>query len=234
MNALVAYDSSSGEEGDNEDVVSESVMNEQAVQVSGESVEKFESGSVIQPNDAVMVGPQIPSDVLQGYEEDENGDMLDGSTSERDMMRYLTQATHPMTEMPPSPPGSPNATVTDRIRHFLKLKSKATHFNEDLARKSAFKNPALLSTLMDRAGLDEQTAYRTSLPINVFDSKSFPAAGYKEALLKNQQVIRAKEEAEKRTLAATGKRTLEFAPASTSASLNTVSPSGSLQKRQKP
>ena len=154
--------------------------------------------------------------------------------SERDAIRHLTQPTFPATSLPPSPPGSPDPAANERFRRFLDLKSRGVHFNDDLARKSSFRNPSLLSTMMSKVGIDEKAQYNTSLPLDLWNPNDFPEWAYKEGLLKSQQELKSQSDANRKMLSATGKRTIEFTPESASAGSSRKSTPGQQSKRRRP
>lgn len=66
--------------------------------------------------------------------------------------------------MPPSPAGSPRPSTTAKIEQFLRLKAQGIHFNEKLAASPALRNPGLLGSLRDFAGIDEDAQYASTLP----------------------------------------------------------------------
>ena len=216
MSGLVGYGSSSDEDED--------LQQTQAARGAGQPP----AAAVAEPNEishltvpahytdeGPMVGPVAQTDIdAPSITDTSDGVDPDLQTmSERDAIRMLTQSTHPMTSIPPSPPGSPDPAANARFRRFLELKAKGIHFNEDLASKSSFRNPKLLSSMMARAGIDESEQYNTSLPKQLWDPTAFPPTAYKEELLKSQQMLREKDETRKKELSASGKRTIEFVPA---------------------
>lgn len=233
MNALVSYDSSDdGDEVATASVKSKSDTRSQDVpDITQETTTEGQDGKEQLP----ILGPSIPSATAHDYEQyDDDEAELNSQMTDRDMIRHLTQASHPMTEMPPSPPGSPDVSAGLKFRQFIVLKTKGIHFNEDLAGKNVFKNPSLLQNLMERAGFDEQSQHCTSLPTDVFDVAMFPPRAFKEQLLQSQQKFRSDEEANKKVLSAAGKRSIEFASAGTvEPSSRSPAPAGT-QKRQKP
>lgn len=79
-------------------------------------------------------------------------------------MHNLTLPPIPNVSIPPSPPGSPRPSASAKIEQFLKLKSNGIHFNEKLANSSALRNPSLLASLIEFAGIDEEAQYASSLP----------------------------------------------------------------------
>ena len=157
-----------------------------------------------------------------------------GDMSERDIIRQLTQASVPMTSIPSSPPGFPDPAMNARFARFQELKDRGVHFNEDLAKKSTFRNPALLSTMMARIGIGDLAQYSTSLPRHLWDPTDFPQWSYKEGLLKSQQDIRDKNEVSKKMLSASGKRTIDFASDSNSGASSRRSTPGQQTKRRRP
>lgn len=153
--------------------------------------------------------------------------------SERDAIRHLTQAPFPAPSLPASPPGSPEPAANERFRRFLELKAKGVHFNEDLARKSSFRNPSLLSTMMSKVGIDEKAQYNTSLPLDIWNPNDFPDWAYKEGLLKSQQELQEQADAHKKMLSATGKRTIDFTSESASEGSSRKSTPGQHSNRRK-
>ena len=97
-------------------------------------------------------------------------------------------------EIPPSPPGSPPASIEKKFEHFLELKRQGVHFNEKLSKSAALKNPSLLPKLMASAGLDGHAQYSTTLPGNIWDSTAFPDCAFKEGLTKSQQELSKRKE----------------------------------------
>lgn len=162
---------------------------------------------------------------------------ISGNVSERDIIRQLTQASIPMASMPPSPPGSPDHAINARFNRFLELKAQGVHFNEDLAKKSSFLNPGLMATMMARAGVDKDDQYNTSLLLELWNPKSFPAWAYKEELLRSQQETKDRDDTEKSILSTTGKRMIDFAPSGsggTSGDSSRKSTPGYQKKRRRP
>lgn len=168
-----------------------------------------------------MIGPTVPPNPYQDTEDAAVEELWWQSEisnmAPREAIQYLTQTTHPMTSMPPSPPGSPDPVANAKFARFRELKAKGFHFNQDLASKSAFRNPGLLTNMMRRAGVGEDEQYNTTLPKHLWNPAGFPGSGYKEELLKSQQLLRERDEAEKKALSAAGKRVIEFQPAKVSA-----------------
>ena len=154
-----------------------------------------------------VVGPSRPS-AVESYEETPPEELP--PMPEADLLRHLTQPSHPVTSLPPAPESSADPVVTAKFRKFLELKSKGVHFNQDLAAKTSFKNPGLFASLLERASLSSQAQYSSTLPREVFNPDDMPAWAFKEELAKRQQQAHAQAEAIKRVQAAAGKRTIEF------------------------
>ncbi|KAL6250296.1 hypothetical protein RBB50_002597 [Rhinocladiella similis] len=241
MSALVAYESSS----DEDDVADGNAGRDHDATTSiarGHHDHQSDAKSPVKPGEhspdmaavAPMVGPTMPSQMKSEGEQEDPLSELQHSMSERDIIHQLTFASHPMMSLPSSPPGSPDPALEAKFKRFLDLKTKGTHFNEDLASKSAFRNPSLLSTMMVRVGLDEEDQYRTSLPQQVWDPTGFPTWAYKEELLRTQQTLRDQELATKKSLSASGKRTIEFTSGGRSGDSSRDSTPGMPNKRKRP
>jgi hypothetical protein len=234
---LVSYESS-----DEDDEVS-AATRPTPIQVDGaknlvhadESPSKDENIANAESASRTMVGPSMPDVAINDLGETQPSPIPEQpQLSEREMIHYLTQATHPMTSIPPSPPGSPNPAIEAKFKRFFELKAKGIHFTEDLATKSSFNNPALLSTMLDRFGIEGMDQYKTSLPVDVWDPTAFPPEAFKEELLRSQQEIKAREDAEKKVLSASGKRTIEFTSGGTSGTSSRASTPGTSAKRIRP
>lgn len=223
MSALVGYGSSSEDDDDDETRVSQprnlagdvgdSLTNGNASKVSRAH---GSNGELETSSQGPMVGPNRP--ILQSaseqYEDGDNDAQQDiPPMSQTDMLRYLTQPSHPMTSLPPEPSSEADTAVSAKFRRFLELKSKGIHFNEDLASKSSFKNPSLFSSLLDRASLPPEAQYASTLPSDVFNLGMLPPWAYKEELLKSQQASNAELETAKKAKSAAGKRKIEFTSA---------------------
>ncbi|KAJ5085639.1 hypothetical protein N7532_010410 [Penicillium argentinense] len=115
------------------------------------------------------------------------------STS-RTLIHDLTLPPIPNLDIPPSPPGSPDPAANAKFEHFLSLKKQGVHFNSKLASSSSLKNPSLLVKMMEHAGIDEQSQYKTSLSSDLWATTNLPRWGFKEELRKTQQVARQKLE----------------------------------------
>ena len=223
MSGLVSYESSSEED----DIPQASPAAPTASKLEANGIldrRPVPTDALIAPSvvnrDAPMVGPSMPTSFetdqeMQEQNEQVATDPFPANLSEQDLVRHLTQASHPMTALPPSPPGSPNLAVEAKFKKFLELKSKGLHFHGDLATKASFRNPALLNTLMVRAGIEGNAQYASSLPTSIWDPEALPSYAYKEELAKSQQSIRDSEWARKRNEAKAGTRTIDFQSAGT-------------------
>ncbi|KAJ6044641.1 hypothetical protein N7460_005996 [Penicillium canescens] len=115
----------------------------------------------------------------------------------RALIQDLTLPPVPNLDIPPSPPGSPDAAANAKFEHFLSLKKQGVHFNSKLASSSSLKNPSLLMKMMNHAGINEQSQYVTSLPVDMWDPSGLPRWGFKEEILSTQQEFRQKMEEKK-------------------------------------
>jgi hypothetical protein len=162
-----------------------------------------------------VLGPTAPiHNIMPELQEEDDGFRPQSPYSaDRALMRDLTLPTMPNYDIPPSPPGSPDAGANTKFKHFLNLKQQGIHFNGKLAKSSGLKNPSLMQKLMDFSGIDEEDQYATTLPKDLWDPNGFPEYAYKEELAKSQQQIRKKLD-EKKTR---GQRdAVEFVPATAS------------------
>lgn len=112
----------------------------------------------------------------------------------RALIHDLTLPPVPNLDIPPSPPGSPNAAANAKFEHFLSLKKQGVHFNAKLASSSSLRNPSLLKKMMEHAGIDEESQYNTALPADLWDVSNLPKWAFKEELLKAQQETRQKQD----------------------------------------
>ena len=246
MSALVSYESSSDDDDQPSRQEHELATGAKVNNITAESngqIGTFEAKSasslLAEPpkngEDKVrpMVGPMMP-DQIENQVEPELSLEIHQSMSERDAVRFLTQASDPITSIPPSPPGTPDPALDAKFKRFLDLKAKGVHFNDDLASKSTFRNPSLLATMMARAGVDGDDQYKTSIPKQIWDPLDFPISAYKEELLRSQQNLREQDFALKKSLSASGKRTIEFTSGGTSRSNSRDSTPGLPVKRKRP
>lgn len=247
MNGLVGYGSSSEDEED--DVPSPAIVsaktpsprdkNTNLTKTNGTSQPQqtksvSEAADVFfEPQQGPVVGPAMPTEsTVTEYEEDDYEQP--SPMSERDMLRYLTQPSRPMTSLPPEPSEPADSQVTAKFKRFLELKAQGVHFNEDLASKTSFKNPGLFASLLERANVLSQAQYSSTLPTDTFSIGLFPEWAYKENLLKSQQQLNAELEATRKAQSATGKRTIEFTSAGRAEGISSHESSpGNLPKRKR-
>jgi hypothetical protein len=170
----------------------------------------------IDPLVGPVLGPAAPAPIdVTTPELQEDGDFAPQSpySTERALIRDLTLPTAPNYDIPPSPPGSPDASTDAKFKHFLNLKQQGIHFNAKLAKSSALKNPSLMQKLMDFSDIGEDDQYSTTLSKDLWNPNGFPEDAYKEALSKSQQQIRKRLEEKK----ARGQReSVDFVPATAS------------------
>ena len=114
----------------------------------------------------------------------------------RSQIRNLTMPPVPNFNIPLSPPGSPPPQITKKFEQFLELKQKGKHFNENLAKSSALRNPTLLQKLMGFAGISEEDQYASTLPSEAAVPSIFPEWAYGDQLDKTQKATTKKMEEE--------------------------------------
>lgn len=244
MNGLVGYNSS--DEEDNEEpsptlaspkpvpvlIDQDTSVRTNGTDQKGSLTAHAETRQESAPIQGPMVGPAMPTEsALPGYEDDDVEDLP--QMPERDMLRYLTQPSRPMTSLPPETDEYADPGVTSKIKRLLEFKAKGRHFNEDLATNTSFRNPNLFASLLERGNLPPQVQYASSLPSNLFSPDSFPDWAYKENLHKSQKEISSEIEATKKADSAVGKRTIDFTPATGNGVVNHKPVSANSLKRRR-
>lgn len=217
MSVLVTYGSSDDEDepsADNDVQLRDATLPDSVRSVNGYETNLNEIQNLTVPVQEPMIGPIRPSDLDHGLNTyEDNQATTTNHLSEPDMLRLLTQPSHPVSSLPPEPEGQADAQVTAKLKKFLDLKQEGIHFNEDLANRGSFRNPNLFASLLERIGLSPEAQYATTLPSNVFRIDLFPSWAYKEELSKSQQAFDKQIEIGKRGQSAVGKRTIQFSTA---------------------
>jgi hypothetical protein len=235
MSGLVAYDSSSDDESarrSNSDAVPVLAVAapKTAAQPERSPLSDDKPGVRIEEPTTLVstlpIGPTMPTED-GGEEPGQYMDQLPDDLSEQDLVRHLTRTSQAMPVIPPSPPGSPDPATEAKFKKFLQLKASGLHFNQDLAKKSSFRNPALLSTLAERAGLDQMNQYNTTLPRSIWSPHDMPPWAYKDELAKSQQAVRDQQAVRKKQASAAGKRSIDFVSANGSGRTSQSSTPGS-------
>ncbi|TPX44546.1 hypothetical protein SeMB42_g04289 [Synchytrium endobioticum] len=72
-----------------------------------------------------------------------------------------------------------------KFEQWMKLKAQGMHFNTRLTRTHAFRNPSIMSKMIEFQGLDE---YGSNFPKDVFDPHGFPPETYVDELEKAQKL----------------------------------------------
>ena len=111
------------------------------------------------------------------------------------LLHSLTLPPIPNVSIPLSPPGSPLPSATAKVNRFLELKSKGVHFNEKLSSSTKMRNPNLLLSLMEFAGIDQNhDQYASTLleDVAAIPKYGFPRDAYVEELGKTQQELATK------------------------------------------
>ncbi|KAI9590901.1 HCNGP-like protein-domain-containing protein [Syncephalis fuscata] len=104
------------------------------------------------------------------------------------------------------------------------MKNDQLYFNDRLLGSQAFRNPQLYAKLVEFFELDE---FGSNLPKEIYDPHGFPASGYAETIVKEQQ-----RKAEERALAHHARSQIQFVsttPAVATTTNTTESPSGKLK-----
>ncbi|KAG9288118.1 hypothetical protein G9A89_017713 [Geosiphon pyriformis] len=88
--------------------------------------------------------------------------------------------------IPSEPEKECDPALQAKISHFHELKEKGVHFNENLLKNKAFRNPHIYSKLVEFVELDE---IGSNFPKNVFDPYGFPREMYADKLAETQKRI---------------------------------------------
>ena len=73
--------------------------------------------------------------------------------------------------IPPSPPGSPDPSLSQKLDTFHRLRERGVFFNDRLGENKSFRNPRLLEKLRGYVGIEDQ--YGSNLPTSVWDPHGF-------------------------------------------------------------
>lgn len=118
----------------------------------------------------------------------------------------------------PDPSILPDATLEAKLRHFHVLRSQGIHFNATLQSNKSFRNPAILSKLVDFVDVDEKLS---NFPPEVWrSSHGLGRDAWAESIAERQKALAE----ERQKLQERGKRSnIDFASSSSSASASTSS-----------
>ena len=157
-------------------------------------------GALNQAQNGPVLGPSRPV----AHEEDNlDNDGISGgphALTDRQLIQNLTLPLVPNLNIPPSPPGTPSSTCTDKFEKFLELKKQGVHFNAKISSLSTLRNPSLLPNLLKYAGINEEPGqYASTLPSELapMPEGGFPSSAYVEQLAKSQQDITKRKEGER-------------------------------------
>lgn len=111
--------------------------------------------------------------------------------------------THPNFNIPSSPsPPPPNSeaaltlsTTTKKFTRFLELKRQGVHFNGRLENSASLRNPGLLPSLMEFAGISEEESRASTLQGGV--PATWPKEWYVENLVKENETREKKRRKER-------------------------------------
>ncbi|KAJ3053168.1 SAP30-binding protein [Rhizophlyctis rosea] len=127
------------------------------------------------------------------HSDEEIGRPFDDGTRTSHMIRnLLREAINPSTHgysIPPEPEGECDPAMQDKITKWLQLKAKGTLFNERLTRTHAFRNPSIMSKMIEFLDVDE---IGSNYSKESFDPHGFPPELYYDQILKAQGMTREK------------------------------------------
>ncbi|KAI9017810.1 HCNGP-like protein-domain-containing protein [Gaertneriomyces semiglobifer] len=79
--------------------------------------------------------------------------------------------------------GECDPAIEQKVARFLSLKAQGMHFNDRLMRTHAFRNPSIMSKMIEFLGLDETGSNYVK---DVFDPKRWPKEAFYDEMLKTQ------------------------------------------------
>ena len=82
--------------------------------------------------------------------------------------------------IPPSPPGTPDPTLSEKLDNFRQLRDRGVYFNDRLGENRGFRNPKLLERLRGYAGVVDE--YGSHLPVSVWNPHGFSEDQYYDKL----------------------------------------------------
>src|SRR5271170_3356377 len=82
--------------------------------------------------------------------------------------------------IPPSPPGTPDPTVSQKLQNFRQLRDQGVYFNDRLGGNRGFRNPKLLEKLRGYAGIEDE--YGSHLPTSIWNPHGFQEDQYYDKL----------------------------------------------------
>ena len=82
--------------------------------------------------------------------------------------------------IPPSPPGSPDPILAQKLENFRQLQDQGVYFNDRLSGNRGFRNPKLLERLRGYAGVEDE--YGSHLPESIWNPHGFSEDQYYDKL----------------------------------------------------
>ncbi|KAI9651962.1 MAG: hypothetical protein M1831_007465 [Alyxoria varia] len=175
----------------------------QASTASNQGIEQSSRHQHAASSGSPTLGPSA-GPAVQPRQKVESADQYDGEPATiQQLLHSLTLPPIPNVSIPPSPTGSPLPSATAKVNRFLDLKAKGVHFNDKLSSSAKIRNPNLLPSLMEFAGINQQyDQYASTLPEDVaaIPKHGFPKEAYVEELGKKQQELSTKRAEENKKL----------------------------------
>jgi hypothetical protein len=82
--------------------------------------------------------------------------------------------------IPPSPPGTPDPSLCQKLENFRQLRKRGVYFNDRLGGNRGFRNPKLLQRLRGYVGIQDE--YGSQLPTQVWNPHGFTEDQYYDKL----------------------------------------------------
>ncbi|TPX37503.1 hypothetical protein SmJEL517_g00724 [Synchytrium microbalum] len=86
--------------------------------------------------------------------------------------------------IPPEPDAECDPDLEAKFENWMNLKLNGMHFNTRLTKTHAFRNPSIMSKMIEFQGLDE---YGSNFPKDMFDPHGFPPEAFVDELEKAQR-----------------------------------------------
>jgi HCNGP-like protein len=134
--------------------------------------------------DVESAAPSPPSVIELGSPSDEQPEYMSARSYTSAQIRQATMPNLPPDlddfGIPPSPPGTPDVALAEKLRNFQQLRERGVFFNDRLVENKGFRNPKLLDKLAGYVGIQDE--YGSNLPTEVWNPRGFSKDQYYDKL----------------------------------------------------
>ncbi|KAI8824457.1 HCNGP-like protein-domain-containing protein [Fimicolochytrium jonesii] len=123
--------------------------------------------------------------------EAQTGDETTRSETLRALLRPAGFVDDDEMDIPSEPDGEPNPITQAKIEKWLAIKASGTHFNDRLEQTHAFRNPSIMSKLIEYLDLDE---LGSNYPKDIFDPHSFPKEAFFDQIAQAQDTLQQQQQ----------------------------------------